>query len=137
MIVQPHFDLRIIAFSIAMMIGYVGCSNKTTAMRIQGTVKLNGQLLKGGELHLFGKDQGIGAIARIDDTGTFKLDKPIPLGTYNVAILPPALQPADPSKPMKKATSTENWPLKYQDPSSSGVTITIVNGTVDYPINFE
>lgn len=109
-------------------LGLSGCGGKTTGT-VAGTVSYRGQPVTQGEVQFFSKERGVGATAKIDNTGKFAFDTPLDVGTYAVAVAPPPPEPGAPgSKPTGGAKGSSNIPAKYRDPSKSDLKVTVSGG---------
>ncbi len=111
-----------------------GCSSKPATGVVVGSVSSKGQPVTEGEVHFFMAEKGVGAVAQIDASGTYKLNAPLPAGTYTVAIVPPPPQPVDPKKGGPPPAPSTSIPAKYQAPDTSGLTFTVQKGNNEFPI---
>ena len=70
-----------------------GCGSGTPAKKmsgaVSGTVTFDGQSVSEGSVQLYAPKTGDVAVAPLDASGKFSLPNPIPLGEYNVTVLPP------------------------------------------------
>lgn len=73
-------------------------------------------------------------VAKLDASGQFKFDRPIPLGEYQVAILGGGDAPAGAGGPDAKQEAPK-VPPKYQDSFKSGLKATVAKG--DNTFTFE
>src|SRR4051794_10626289 len=76
-----------------------GCSRGPGVGKVSGHVLYRGQALTSGEVHFYARETGIGAIARIDSSGTFQTDTALRAGTYGVYVTPTPPEPGSPPPP--------------------------------------
>ena len=102
----------------------------------------NGQPIPFGIVMLFNHQTGIGASAALDASGTYRIESVQP-GDYQVAIGPEPLDPATieavhlgklPRETMVQPPQL-NIPAKYQNTETSGVTVTVKEGTNTADLN--
>lgn len=115
-----------------LVLGFLSGCGGHPAGRVTGKVTLQGQPVTSGEVHFYSKEKGVGAIARIDRTGSYALPEPLEAGTYVVSILPAPPEPVAPGSSMPPVVET--IPTRYRDPGTSGLSIPIKGGSNDVPI---
>lgn len=125
-----------------------GCSSSA---RLTGTVSYNGQRLKGGNITLIPRGEGISVTQKIQEDGTFTFEK-IPTGKYQVLIETESLKPppnvAAPGAPVSpgqeqadagvSARPAERYvaiPAKYGDRNFTPLEVVIKGGSKSQ--NFE
>jgi hypothetical protein len=114
-----------------------GCDAKQrdAVSAIAGKVTFQGKPVTTGKVSFSSVATGTGAIAILDETGTYRLATPIKVGEYQVAVLPP-----DPPSPMAMAQnaklSVSPVPAKFRSAASSGLTTTVKPGqnTADFAL---
>ena len=102
---------------------------------VAGTVKYKGAPVTVGDVNFLSKT-GAAAIAKIDATGQYKIDGALDAGEYKVYASPPEVEQAAPGT---KAAAPRKFdlPVKFRDPNSSGVTVTVKSGSNDIAIEFK
>jgi hypothetical protein len=128
----------------------LGCGQSRTPARLQGEVKYNGQLVKGGTIQFHSKEFGIFQTT-IRDNGTYAMSD-LPAGEVVVTIETESVNPdreipqygGKPAAPdggaaAKKAgvppppaANKGNYvhiPERYRDPAQSGLTVTLGSGS--------
>src|SRR5262245_22970078 len=68
----------------------VGCSNGPPQGTATGEVTFQGQPATEGGVQLYEPKQGIGVYTALDSSGAFTVDRPLPIGTYIVCVVPRA-----------------------------------------------
>ena len=73
---------------------------------------------------------GIGASTTLDESGMYRLETPLRVGEYQVAIMAPPLPPPDEtaSSSTKAPSRLVNLPDALQNPDTSGLTVVIEEG---------
>ncbi|MBN9517391.1 hypothetical protein J0H58_02555 [bacterium] len=117
----------------AALAGGCGAGEKQTGT-VTGTVAHNGAPVHTGTLNLISKT-GAASMAKINDTGAFKLDAPLEAGEYKAYVSPPIPEPQPPGS---KAAAPKKFevPPKFQDPSTSGATVVVKAGANDVKVDF-
>lgn len=106
-----------------------GCGpSRAPTGKVSGKVTLEGQPLTSGLIQFSSEKLGAGASADLDAAGTYKIDVPLPVGLYEVAVQPPPL-PAPHEMQQPITAPRTKIPARYQDPKTSGLTATINEGT--------
>jgi hypothetical protein len=116
--------------------GLVGCGPaRAPTGKVSGKVTLQGQPLSSGVVLFSNEKLGAGASAKLDPTGSYQLDAPLPVGSYQVAVQPPP-PPAPHEMPQAAPPPRTNIPAKYQDPKTSELKATVNEGsnTADFAI---
>ncbi|AWM38352.1 hypothetical protein GobsT_35180 [Gemmata obscuriglobus] len=106
-----------------------GCSSQKPTASVSGTVSYNGKPQTVGSINLI-SDTGSGGQAILSENGAFKIEGPLDATEYKVFLQPPVpgqLPPGTKQPPAAKF----NLPPKFQQPNSSGVRITLKQGTND------
>ncbi|MFM9961121.1 MAG: hypothetical protein ACKV2Q_07835 [Planctomycetaceae bacterium] len=107
---------------------------------VKGKVTVEGKPVKGGSI-FFHSGKGVPLTGEISTAGEFELQGPngknVPSGQYKVSLgLPPPVVEMTPDKPSVPAMKSD-IPVKFLDPSSSGVTHEIKAGANDLTIDFK
>lgn len=119
---------------VAAFIVFAGCGSKPQpTSTISGKVTLNGKPVTLGSVSFYDAAKGTGADAPIGADGSFSVTK-VPLGDYQVSVMPPQLGPEDPMTPEVK-----NYPVpaKFRNGSTSGITCKVDKEKVDLPIDIK
>lgn len=116
----------------------VGCdsSEPVETGEVEGTVKLAGKPLAAGTVAFQDTTTGATDAAKIGAGGQFKLESPLPVGTYQVSITPPPPPRPDDEAAGKLANAGPSIPDKYQDGSTSGETVEVKKGPNTFTIDF-
>jgi hypothetical protein len=111
-----------------------GCAEKgVKKVTIKGTVSYKGQKLRSGLLRFLGPD-GAPAGAVIQTDGTFIITDVVPGETkVGVSPTPQSIPPGEKEPP----TPPISIPAKFQDPETSGVTVTITPDTTELDIELK
>ncbi|MCC7419127.1 MAG: hypothetical protein IT428_02485 [Planctomycetaceae bacterium] len=111
-----------------------GCGEtKKPSGTLSGTVSHAGTLISSGNLNVLSK-QGVGALGVIQD-GKFTISDSLETGDYSVYVSPPIPEQRKPGTP---APVREKFdvPTKFQNPATSGKTITLKPGLNTVDIDF-
>ena len=113
----------------ALVLGAIGCTKEKPMATVSGTVKYNGKPQNVGYVN-FLSATGAAAQAQLDENGGFKVDTPIEATEYKVYLQAPITGQVAPGT---KAAPTAKFNVtpKFQDPQSSGATITLKPGAND------
>ncbi len=95
-----------------------GAPTKKMGGAVSGTVTFSGQPVSEGSVQLYAPKTGDVAVAPLDATGKFSLKEPIPLGAYNVTVLPPP-EPAPQVGVAYAPKDYKNIPKKYRADATS------------------
>ena len=121
------------AFLLASLVA-LGCEGGKPSGSVSGTVKYKGAPLGEGDVNFLGKN-GSAAVARIDASGTFKIEGSLEADEYRVYFSSPPPEPVAPGTRPAKAKA--DLPAKFKDPASSGVVVPIKSGKNDVTIEFK
>jgi len=77
------------------------------------------------------------AQTRTDEQGKFTVDSTMPTGDYKVYFTSPPPEPINPSVGKKNVAPPIKLPKKYQDISTTDVTVTIKTGANNFPIDLK
>src|SRR5262245_7855264 len=113
-------------FLVAGFLLACGCSVSFPSGIVSGKVSVKGQPVR-GEVNFYMKEKGQGAVARVDESGRYQFDTPLPIGTYAVYIKPLPPEPVNPAN-VGVRNPTADIPPKFQEPSTSGLTFTVKAG---------
>lgn len=119
---------RLAVCLVAFVAAGCGGEDEGPTGEVEGTVTLANKPLADANIQLVNPDTGAPFGGKITD-GKFKLEDPVPVGTYKVAITPPeAPQPDDEASGKKATQLAKAIPLGYQDTNSSGLTAKVEEG---------
>lgn len=110
-----------------------GCSSSDPAGTVEGKVTLDGAPYTGASVVFISLETGQGGTAEIQPDGTFRIETPMPVGSYKVYLEPKtgATEPADPSVAGFESTVSEvdnSVPAKYWNEADSDITIDVAEG---------
>lgn len=115
-----------------MMVGCGGGPDVGPTGEVEGKVLVDGQPLTEGSVSLYDKTTGNTGGGEVGADGTFKFTVPVPVGKYQVAVLPPdAPAPDDP-----QADMAANQNAMIHDLYRSGETSEIVADVKEGPNSF-
>jgi hypothetical protein len=109
-------------------LGLVGCGSKRPEGTLAGAVTYKGQPVTKGEVQFY-STLGAGATAPLDSSGRFTVDGLMPVGEYQVCVVPEILHP-NPNAP-KQVTKSADIPKKARDLRTSGLSIQLTEGKND------
>ena len=116
-------------FSALVTLGVAGCSSKRPEGTLAGVVTYKGQPVTKGEVQFY-STQGAGATAQLDGSGRFTVDGLMPVGDYQVCVIPEILHP-NLNAPKVVAKSSADIPKKARDLRTSGLSIQLKEGKND------
>jgi hypothetical protein len=119
---------------LALLGGGCGGATKKPTGTLSGTVSHAGTPVATGNLNVLSK-QGQGALAVIED-GKFKMTDSLEAGDYSVYVSPPIPEQRKPGTPVAPKAKFE-VPSKFQNPATSGKTITVKQGPNTVDIDFK
>ncbi len=106
-----------------------GCGLSSAEAKGEGKVSYKGTPITEGAVNFISKEKGIGAISKIEATGSFSIPAGLVPGQYAISVTPPASAPPPPGTPYTPPVTS--IPLKARDPSTSGVTVALQGGKND------
>lgn len=113
-----------------------GCGEPgPTTGPVVGNVTLDGEPLQSGLVRL-SNAEGYGAIATVQEDGSFQFETDVEVGTYTVTVLPPE-PPAPGDPPPEKKLPRPNIPRQYQSEQSSPLTIEVTDSSNELNITLE
>ncbi|WP_437222941.1 hypothetical protein SH661x_003009 [Planctomicrobium sp. SH661] len=117
--------------SLFGMLLLVGCGSQYRESRqtgsLEGVVFLGNDPLKDVTLSFFSASTGDGVQAHTDESGHYDVAR-LPVGDYTVRVIPKAVvPPGNPGAP-PTVPSDSKIPKKFQESSTSGLTVTIKFG---------
>ncbi|MCA9115024.1 MAG: hypothetical protein KDA79_08055 [Planctomycetaceae bacterium] len=114
------------ALFLSALISGCGGADQQPESQVAGTVTFDGSPVKAGLINFEASAAGHAAQAKIED-GSFKVEAPIPPGSYKVSVTPPASGPPVPgeSSPLPEAADI---PEKYRTLESSDLKAEIREG---------
>ena len=124
---------------LVLALGAVGCQRSDGVVRgtLQGRVTRKSVPVHPGSIVFENKAQGVALAADLDAEGRYVVKTyqaaGLPVGTYQVAILPTNVAPPDElplagKKTTPRPKSKTEVPTKYQTVSSSGLTVEVKEG---------
>jgi hypothetical protein len=131
---------KVSALLIALSVATAGCSGspKPVVGDVKGKVTLDGSPFSPGNVAFKGRSTGVGTTAQLQPDGTYRVVTPeggLREDTYEVAILPLPVVPADPvaatieaAKGNAPPPDTSKIPEKYRDFATSTFTVTVKKG---------
>jgi hypothetical protein len=112
----------------------IGCDGGKPTGSVSGTVKYRGALLTEGDVNFLGKN-GSAGVAKIDGSGSFKIDGSLEADEYRVYFSSPPPEPVAPGA--KPAKAKADLPAKFKDPATSGVVVPIKSGKNELTLEFK
>ncbi len=127
----------LVLFALALLIpSSQGCGESGPATGpVVGVVTLDGEPLQSGSVRL-SNAEGYGAIANVQEDGSFRFETDIEVGTYTVTVLPPE-PPAPGDPPPEKKLPRPDIPRLYQSEQSSPLTIEVTDSSNELNITLE
>lgn len=131
--VSQPFNLLIACVLLCAMTGCGGVATGT----VKGKVTYNGKPVTDATVQVQSATTGAAAAAQVDGSGSYKLDSPVPVGTYVVTITPfesgPVAGENDENFVPKERTDI---PSKFRSASESTLKLTVNSGenTFDVPL---
>jgi hypothetical protein len=128
----PWAVLAVTLLSIAI----VGCGSSAPTGTVAGKVTLDGAPYSGASVVFIDLETGQGGAAEIQSDGTFRIDTPMPVGSYKVYLEPKAgaSAPVDPSVPGFESSVSEvdqSVPAKYWSEADSDIKVEVAEGAND------
>ena len=116
------------AFVAVLLAGLSGCGSREPTGDVAGTLTLRGEPVTQGSIVFFEKVGVPAGVAELTPTGQFELERPIPVGKYQVAFQPPPDEaPAGAAAPNRE-TPLQEVPPKYWSETTSGFTAEVKEG---------
>lgn len=108
---------------LSALIVLAGCGPEFPLAEVSGKVTCNGKPVREGAV-LFVPQAGPAAVGNIAEDGSYRLLSRKPgdgalIGSHKVAIIPP---------PQSKVANSPKIPVKYRDPSTSGLIAEVTKG---------
>ena len=108
--------------------GLSGCGSQRPEGTLSGQVTYHGKPVNDGEVQFY-CSEGFGATAQLDAAGRFTVDGLMPVGTYDVCVLP---RPAHPNlEGPREIVKPPEVPRKARDLRTSGVSVQLKAGKND------
>ncbi len=123
------------AFALALAIALlsIGCGSGVRTTKVGGKVTYKGDPVVAGDLNLYAKTTGTGAVAKIDPSGNYAFADALPPGLYSVFITSPPPEPVAPGS-ARAPKSSVSIPKKYSSQQTSTFTLEVKDGVANYPI---
>ena len=117
------------ALVAVLLVGCCGCgASQGPTGKVAGTVTLRGGPVGEGTVVFF-KAVGVPAgVAKLTPSGEFRLERPIPVGEYQVAIQPPAEEVPAGAEDPKLEEALKKIPPKYWSETTSGLAADVKEG---------
>lgn len=132
------------ALVAVLSVGVCGCSSEGKrgptgpTGNVVGKVTLGGEPLDQWAVDFVKADIMHVASATLSSSGDFQFEQPMPVGDYQVAILPPAEEaPAGEEEDAKRAEVMKRVPEKYWSHATSGLTATVKEGDNSFTFELE
>ena len=125
----------VVVVASLLSVVFVGCSKSTPAGTVQGKVILNDAPYANAAVVFLSLETGQAGSADIQSDGTFRIETPLPVGTYTVYLAPKAGE--DTEEEPKPEILDEAVPDKYWNESSSDIEIEISEGDNDVTVPLE
>ncbi len=119
----------LVAAASLLSVVLVGCGGTSTPEgTVQGKVTLNGAPYTNTEVAVvfLSLDSGQAGSADIQSDGTFRIETPLPVGTYTVLLGPKVGE--DTAEAPTPETNDQAVPEKYWNEASSDISIEVVEG---------
>ncbi|MBC8873920.1 MAG: carboxypeptidase regulatory-like domain-containing protein [Planctomycetes bacterium] len=123
--------LVVVAASLSSVV-FVGCGKSTPEGTVQGKVTLDDAPYADATVVFLSLETGQAGSADIQSDGTFRVEAPLPVGTYVVYLAPKADE--DMGEQPKPETIDQTVPDKYWDEGASDIKIEIHEGENDVPV---
>lgn len=128
-------------FAILPILGLLlsGCGSGEVRGRVAGKVTFQGQPVSEGIVVFANDQQGVHMTADLKPDGSYQIitakGAGLPLGTYTISVCPPLPQVTTGvfGKPPAKKPYP-NIPVKYRNPKTSGLTLTVSEGENSFDI---
>ncbi len=111
-----------------------GCGRPDPVGTVEGTVTLNGEPYSDASLVFLSMATGQGGTADIRPGGSFKVDTPLPVGTYTVYLAPKLGDPTGEAQPV---TIDQSVPDKYWNEADSDISISVSEGPNTVEVRLE
>ena len=117
-----------------MALGVLGCHHKADYVTVRGKVTFQGRPVAQGRVVFVEPHYRIFQTAKLRPDGSYRVDMGdgpgLPAGDYQVAILPPVVEPPGsktfgPKTPLNPA----DIPPKYRDPATSKIAFAVKDGS--------
>ena len=114
------------ALAVALLaMTLAGCSKPAPTGTVEGTVTLNGEPYTDAAVVFLDLTTGQGGTANIEGGGTFKIETPMPVGSYTVYLAPKLGADTGEAQPV---TIDQSVPEKYWNEATSDISIPVAEG---------
>ncbi len=121
---------------LACCVTLAGCGPKEAPRGdISGSVSYQGKLIETGCISLYSPTNGLGSSGDVQSDGSFSL-KGIPVGSYQVSVMPPQPVPPAPGETPKPQAKFP-LPAKYAESTSSGLTFDVKKGANELKLDLK
>ena len=115
------FAIYLIVFSA--LIASIGCESETKSVTVKGKVTFEGDPVTEGSIQFLDETTGNGGEVVLSSEGTYEVS--LPIGKYNVLIIPPMLGEQNADNPNPRYKKVNNIPVKYQSSVTSGFLVNV------------
>lgn len=126
--------------SFICLVAATGCEQKEKIGAVKGTVTFEGKPVSEAVVQFSNAEKAVYISAPVSASGTYRVETAsgvgLPLGKYAVAVVPPVpvLITGQTPPPPK---DHDDIPTKYRDAKTSGLTVDVVSGSVDFNIDMK
>jgi len=120
--------LMVVAASL-LCVMFLGCVKSNPAGTVEGKVILNDAPYAGAALVFLCLETGQAGSADIQSDGTFRIENPLPVGTYTVYLAPKTAE--DTGEKPKPVAFDRTVPRKYWSEASSDISVEVFEGKND------
>ena len=110
-----------------------GCGDEKPVGTLTGTVTYRGKPVTEMEVEVHRDGSGISTSSPLDAEGRFTVEAPIPVGTYELAVVPMSV--ADPAA--ARAMKPTPVPQRYRSRKTSGLKVEVEKGANDVVIELK
>lgn len=119
----------VVAAASLLSVVFVGCGSSNPAGTVQGKVTLNDAPYAGAAVVFLCLETGQAGSADIQSDGTFRIENPLPVGTYTVYLAPKTAE--DTGEKPKPVAFDRTVPRKYWSEASSDILVEVAEGKND------
>jgi hypothetical protein len=141
-VISNHMRLLSLLSLLSLGAVLAGCDRGEVRGRIAGKVTFQGQPVSEGFVLLNNNDKAIHMTAPLKPDGSYEIltakGAGLPLATYGVCVTPPPPPPIDiEAKERPTIKQYPNIPQKYRNDQTSGLTLTVKEGTNQLDIDMK
>jgi hypothetical protein len=116
---------------------FVGCSETNPTGTLQGKVTLDDAPYTDGAVVFMSPDSGQAGSADIQADGTFRIEDPLPVGSYVVFIAPKSAESEEGMDQPVEVSLDDSVPAKYLSETTSDIMKDIVAGANDVTVELK